>query len=84
MLTMPYNNRYNVMLAACPPTLLRQLGLRTILARVPDAYTKAIFCAFLASQFIYRYGLSPPDFAFFEFVQEYLTAVPPEALEPKK
>ena len=27
---------------------------------MPESYSKAIFCAYLASQFVYRFGVEPP------------------------
>jgi len=40
-----------------------------ILKRVPDNYARAIFAAYLASHFVYKYGLNASEFAFFEFIQ---------------
>ncbi|KAJ2823181.1 NAD-dependent glutamate dehydrogenase, partial [Coemansia erecta] len=48
-----------------------EIGLDTILARVPLNYLKAIFGAYLASHFVYEYGTSPSQFAFFEFMSRY-------------
>jgi glutamate dehydrogenase len=59
------NIKNNVLLAAMPPTLLKLLGLNKILERVPPAYAKAVFCAFLASRFVYTSGLAPSEFKFF-------------------
>ncbi|KAJ1732739.1 NAD-dependent glutamate dehydrogenase [Coemansia biformis] len=60
-----------VMSEALPARLLREIGLDTILERVPLNYLKAIFGAFLASHFVYEYGTSPGQFAFFEFMSRY-------------
>ena len=78
------NVKYNVLLSVIPPTLLKQVGLKNILARVPAAYATALFSATLASQFVYKYGLDAADFAFFEFVQPLLAPVDPARLEPEK
>ncbi|RUP42940.1 Glutamate/Leucine/Phenylalanine/Valine dehydrogenase-domain-containing protein [Jimgerdemannia flammicorona] len=55
---------------AFPKLLLNKLGLETLLARIPENYVRAIFGAYLASRFVYRYGISPSQFAFFEFMGE--------------
>ncbi|KAJ2689420.1 NAD-dependent glutamate dehydrogenase, partial [Coemansia spiralis] len=60
-----------IMNEALPARLLREIGLDNILARVPLNYLKAIFGAFLASHFVYEYGTSPGQFAFFEFMSRY-------------
>ncbi|KAL5039431.1 NAD-dependent glutamate dehydrogenase [Batrachochytrium dendrobatidis] len=56
---------------AFPKTLLEKVGLDTLLKRVPESYVKAIFGSFLASRFVYRYGVEPSQFAFFEFMAPY-------------
>jgi len=61
-----------VMTQALPRTLLKLLGLDTVLQRVPENYTKAIFGSYIASRYVYKYGLSAPEFAFYEFVENYL------------
>ncbi|KAI7900169.1 Glutamate/Leucine/Phenylalanine/Valine dehydrogenase-domain-containing protein [Cokeromyces recurvatus] len=50
--------------------LLETVGLESLLQRVPESYVKAIFGAHLASQFVYKYGAHPDNFAFFEFMRE--------------
>ncbi|KAG0172561.1 NAD-dependent glutamate dehydrogenase [Apophysomyces sp. BC1034] len=61
--------RHAVLLKAFPNLLLEKLGLETLLKRVPENYVKAIFGAYLASQFVYKYGAHPDNFAFFEFMR---------------
>ena len=60
---------------ALPDTLLEQLGLDTILERVPVAYLKAIFGSYLASRFIYLHGIGSSQFAFFDFMNQKLKLV---------
>jgi glutamate dehydrogenase len=62
--------RFAVLRKAFPNLLLEQVGLDTLLTRVPENYVKAIFGAYLASQFVYKYGPHPDHFAFFEFMRE--------------
>jgi glutamate dehydrogenase len=62
--------RDTVLKRAFPKLLLEKLGMETLLKRVPENYVKAIFGATLASQFVYKYGPHPDNFAFFEFMRE--------------
>lgn len=61
-----------VMMSALPKLLLDRLGLETILKRVPDIYLKSIFSNYIASHFVYQYGLSAAEFDFFDFMQSFL------------
>jgi glutamate dehydrogenase len=72
-----------VMKEAFPPLLLEQLGLEKLMKRVPEAYVRAIFGSYLASRFgmllfaetnpqVYRYGVEPSQFSFFEFLSPYM------------
>lgn len=56
---------------AFPKLLLDKLGLETLMARIPESYVRAIFGSYLASRFVYQFGLSPGQFAFFEFMTPY-------------
>jgi glutamate dehydrogenase len=67
--------RKTIMQEALPETLLEQLGLDTILERVPVTYLKAIFGSFLASRFIYLHGIGASQFAFFDFMNQKLRLV---------
>jgi len=64
-----------IMEEALPNTLLEQIGLETILERVPVAYLKAIFGSYLASRFIYLNGIGASQFAFFDFMNKKLKLV---------
>ena len=55
---------------AIPDSLLGLLGRDTILQRLPESYTRAVFASQLASRFVYSAGLQAPEFAFYEFVQQ--------------
>ncbi|KAI9317222.1 Glutamate/Leucine/Phenylalanine/Valine dehydrogenase-domain-containing protein [Dichotomocladium elegans] len=61
--------RRAVLTKAFPKLLLDKLGLDMLLKRVPESYVKAIFGAYLASQFVYEYGPHPDHFAFFDFMR---------------
>ncbi|CAN6674685.1 NAD-specific glutamate dehydrogenase [Trichomonascus vanleenenianus] len=53
---------------ALPKQLIAQIGLETILERVPDSYLQAIFGSYLAGRFVYEKGPAPGQFAFFEYM----------------
>lgn len=61
-----------VMKEALPKPLLEKLGLETIMKRVPDNYLAAIFSCYLASNYVYKFGLEATEFDFFEFMQNYV------------
>jgi glutamate dehydrogenase len=64
-----------VLMEAFPPILLQKVGLDTLLKRIPESYVKAIFGSYLASRFVYKYGIESSQFAFFEFIQVYLEKI---------
>ena len=58
--------RRSVLEDALPKLLLEKIGLDLIIERVPDNYLRAIFGSHLASRFVYEFGGSPSQFAFFD------------------
>jgi glutamate dehydrogenase len=50
--------RRRVMEEYIPASLVKQLGLETILARVPENYQRAMFSSLLASRYVYARGTS--------------------------
>lgn len=64
--------RKKVISEALPKTLLKTISVETAMQRIPEAYLRAIFGCYLASHFVYKYGISASEFAFFEFMQGYL------------
>jgi glutamate dehydrogenase len=64
--------RLQVFKEALPQTLQQKIGLDKILQRVPDNYLKSIFGSYLASRFVYEYGSTPSQFAFFDFMSKRL------------
>lgn len=58
--------RRSVLRDALPKLLLDKIGLDAIIERVPDNYLRAIFGSYLASRFVYEFGSSPSQFAFFD------------------
>lgn len=62
--------RRGVLANALPKLLQREIGLDKMIQRVPDSYLRAIFGSYLASRFIYRFGSSPSQFAFYDFMSK--------------
>ncbi|KAL1632984.1 NAD-dependent glutamate dehydrogenase [Diplodia intermedia] len=62
--------RKSVLSDALPSLLLRKIGLEIIMQRVPENYLRAIFGSYLASRFVYQYGISASQFAFFAFMNK--------------
>ncbi|KAK7532583.1 NAD-specific glutamate dehydrogenase [Phyllosticta citricarpa] len=60
---------------ALPNLLLEKIGLETIMERVPENYLRAIFGSYLASRFVYEYGISASQFAFFAFMNKRMASL---------
>jgi len=56
---------------ALPTTLTDELGLDTVLNRLPDNYKRSLFGCYLASRYIYSHGMEGQEFTFFEFMQRW-------------
>jgi glutamate dehydrogenase len=54
----------------CPPALVKMVGIDEILRRVPGNYLQAIFSSWLASHFIYDYGLQADEIDFHKFLEQ--------------
>ncbi|KAI9658865.1 MAG: NAD-dependent glutamate dehydrogenase [Trizodia sp. TS-e1964] len=59
-----------ILMDALPKLLLEKIGMDLILKRVPESYLRAIFGSYLASRFVYEYGSSPSQFAFYDFMSK--------------
>jgi glutamate dehydrogenase len=60
--------RNAVLFDALPPLLIEQIGIDSILTRVPEAYLKAIFATHLGSKFVYSRGIDSNPARFMEFI----------------
>ncbi|CAK9438238.1 uncharacterized protein LODBEIA_P24880 [Lodderomyces beijingensis] len=60
--------RNAVLLDSLPPLLLEEIGIENVLARVPQAYLRAIFATHLASSFVYSRGIDSNPAKFLEFI----------------
>ena len=54
------------------PSMLLDLigGIKVFRTRVPMNYQRAIFSSWVASRFVYEFGIEPPQFAFFTFMSK--------------
>lgn len=60
-----------VLKAACPEILVEKVGIEALLQRVPDNYLNAIFAAYLASRYVYHFGMTATPVDFVQFVKNY-------------
>jgi len=67
--------RRSVLADALPNLLIEKIGLDTIISRVPDSYLRAIFGSYLASRFVYEFGSSPGQFAFYDFMSRRMSKI---------
>jgi len=63
-------SRHGVMRRAIPKTLVDKIGLESLLTRLPEAYQRALFSSWVASHFIYKYGVNGSSVDFFHFARE--------------
>ncbi|KAF4487776.1 NAD-specific glutamate dehydrogenase [Fusarium agapanthi] len=67
--------RRSVLQDALPRLLLEKIGLDTLIARIPDSYLRSIFGSYLASRFVYEFGSSPSQFAFYDFMSKRMAQI---------
>lgn len=58
-----------VMARALPKVLIEEVGFDTLLSRLPSAYSHSIFSSYVASRFVYRYGINSSPIEFHYFLQ---------------
>ncbi|KAG1751101.1 NADH-dependent glutamate dehydrogenase [Suillus lakei] len=68
-------SRKGVMRRAIPTTLVEQVGLDTLLERLPESYQRALFSSWVSSHFIYRYGVNSSTIDFFHFARDLATGM---------
>jgi len=59
----------NVMIRAVPQILVQRMGLDKILETVPSNYVDAVVGAWVASRYVYRYGINANEVSFFFFMR---------------
>jgi glutamate dehydrogenase len=65
------NIRRKVLAKAFPKRLQELVGLDELINRLPEPYQQAVFGYYIASRYVYKYGLSGREFAFFEFMSNF-------------
>ena len=55
----------------CLKTLVEKIGIEKILKRVPDNYLQSILSSWLASHFIYEYGLHADEIDFHTYLRRF-------------
>ncbi|KAE9383195.1 NAD(P)-binding protein, partial [Gymnopus androsaceus JB14] len=63
-------SRNGVMRRAIPKTLVEKIGLETLLKWLPEAYQRALFSSWVASHFLYKYGVNASSVDFFHFARD--------------
>ncbi|EPQ54800.1 NAD-specific glutamate dehydrogenase [Gloeophyllum trabeum ATCC 11539] len=63
-------SKRGVMRRAVPKTLVDQVGLDELLKRLPEFYQRAMFSSWVASHFIYKYGVNASSVDFFHFARD--------------
>jgi glutamate dehydrogenase len=63
-------SRRGVMRKAIPGTLVDKVGLDTLMTRLPEPYQRALFSSYVASRFIYKYGVNGSSVDFFHFARD--------------
>jgi len=63
-------SRRGVLNRAIPKTLVDQVGLDTLLERLPEPYQLALFSSWVASHFVYKYGVNSSAVDFFHFARD--------------
>ncbi|KAG2354643.1 NADH-dependent glutamate dehydrogenase [Suillus spraguei] len=63
-------SRRGVMRRAIPATLVDQVGLDALLERLPETYQRALFSSWVASHYIYKYGVNSSSVDFFHFARD--------------
>ncbi|KAL1664697.1 Glutamate/Leucine/Phenylalanine/Valine dehydrogenase-domain-containing protein [Schizophyllum commune] len=55
---------------AIPKTLVEKVGLDELMRRLPESYQRALFSSWVASHFIYKYGVNASSVDFFHFARD--------------
>ncbi|KAF8129131.1 hypothetical protein K438DRAFT_2137375 [Mycena galopus ATCC 62051] len=63
-------SREGVLRRAIPKTLVDQVGLAVLMECLPEPYQRALFSSWVASYFIYKYGVNGSSVDFFHFARD--------------
>ncbi|KAG9051658.1 NAD-dependent glutamate dehydrogenase [Tulasnella sp. UAMH 9824] len=64
------SSRRNVLSRAIPDTLVKQVGLDTLMTRLPEPYQRALFSSWVAAHYIYEYGTQATPVDFYHFIRK--------------
>ncbi|KAI0299499.1 NAD-specific glutamate dehydrogenase [Russula brevipes] len=64
------SSRAGVLRRAIPQTLVDRIGLETLMDRLPGPYQRALFSSWVASHFIYKYGVQASSVNFLRFARD--------------
>lgn len=62
--------RLKVLKSAIPQELQNLVPIDELMRRLPEDYLRAVFGYYIASRYVYKYGLSAEEFAFYDFVSK--------------
>jgi len=68
-----YKNRNffeTIIKGCCPDVLIKEIGFKAVMERVPDLYLRAIFASRLASRYVYQFGLDANEIDFHNYVKQ--------------
>lgn len=60
--------RRTVLSLGVPKTLVDKVGLDKLIARLPETYAKSIFSSYIASRYLYEYGVRASSVNFLQFM----------------
>lgn len=63
--------RNTVLHQAFPQLLIEKIGFDVLTKRIEEAYLRALFGSYLASRFIYKYGVAASQFRMYEFISSF-------------
>lgn len=63
--------RRAVLAKALPQSLQDQIGLDTLMDRLPEDYVKAVVGYYVASRYVYEYGLDGNEFNFYDYMTQF-------------
>ena len=66
--------RHAVLNKALPHVLVEKIGLEVILERLPEAYQRALFSSYVASHFVYKFGVAASQIDFFHYFSSLKTS----------
>ncbi|EPQ26318.1 uncharacterized protein PFL1_06253 [Pseudozyma flocculosa PF-1] len=66
--------RRAVMTHVFPPTLVKKVGLDTLIGRIPEAYARSAFAAKVAASFVYARGPNASHVDFYKHISSLLSA----------